>query len=39
MILKADANRSTLEGLKQTLQAGVEAEFMLCLKTFDGEMI
>jgi len=38
-ILKADANRSTLEGLKQTLQAGVEAEFTLCLKTFDGETI
>jgi len=37
--LKADANRSTLEALTQTLQAGVEAEFMLCLKTFDGEMI
>ena len=35
----ADANRSTLEGLKQTLQAGVEAEFTLCLKTSDGEMI
>ena len=34
----ADANRSTLEGLKQTLQAGVEAEFTLCLKTSDGEM-
>ena len=29
----ADANRSTLEGLKQTLQAGVEAEFTLCPKT------
>ena len=27
-IPKADVNRSTLEGLKQTLQAGVEAEFM-----------
>ena len=37
-IPKADANRSTLEGLKQTLQAGVEAEFTLCLKTFDGEI-
>ena len=38
-IPKADAKRSTLEGLKQTLQAGVEAEFTLCLKTFDGEII
>jgi len=38
-IPKADANRSTLEGLKQTLQAGVEAEFTLYLKTFDGEII
>ena len=37
-IPKADANRSTLEGLKQTLQAGVEAEFTLCLKTPEGEM-
>lgn len=31
----ADAKRSTLEGLKQSLQAGVEAEFTLCLKTSD----
>jgi len=38
-ISKADANRSTLEGLKQTLQAGVEAEFTLCTKTSNGEMI
>ena len=37
-IPKADANRSTLEGLKQTLQAGVEAEFTLCLKTSEGKM-
>ena len=35
----ADANRSTLEGLKKTLQAGVEAKFTLCLKTADGQMI
>jgi len=35
----ADANLSTLEGLKQTLQAGVEAEFTLCLKTSEGKMI
>ena len=38
-IPKADANRSTLEGLKQTLQAGVEAVFTLCLKTSEGKMI
>jgi len=37
-IPKADAKRSTLEGLKQTLQAGVEAVFTLCLKTYDGKM-
>ena len=34
-----DANRSTLEGLKQTLQAGVEAVFTLCPKSSDGEII
>ena len=34
-----DLNQSTLEGLKQTLQAGVEAEFTLCLKTSDRETI
>ncbi|XP_078344819.1 E3 ubiquitin-protein ligase TRIM45-like [Oculina patagonica] len=33
---KAEANRSTLEGLDQTLQAGVEAEFTLCPKTSEG---
>ena len=35
---KTDAKRSTLEGLKQTLQAGVEAELMLCPKTSEGKM-
>ena len=35
----ADANRSSLEGLKQTFQAGVEAEFTLCLKTSEGKII
>ena len=35
-IPKVDVNRSTL---KQTLQAGVEAEFTLCLKTADGDII
>jgi len=38
-IPKGDANRSTLEGLKQTLQAGVEAVFTLCPQTSDGKMI
>ena len=33
----ADANQSTLEGLDQTLQAGVEAEFILSPKTAKGE--
>ena len=36
-IPKADAKRSTLEGVKETLQAGVEAEFTLCLKTSEGK--
>ena len=35
---KADANQSTLEGLDQTLQAGVDVEFTLCPKTSDGEL-
>ena len=35
---KADANQSTLEGLDQTLQAGVEAEFTLYPKTSAGEL-
>jgi len=34
---KADANRSKLEGLDQTLQAGVEAEFTLHPKTSEGK--
>ena len=34
---KADANQSTLEGLDQTLQAGVDVEFTLCPKTSEGE--
>ena len=33
----ADANRSTLERLTQTLQAGVEAEYTLCPKTSEGK--
>ena len=35
----ADAKRSMLEGLEQTFQAGVEAEFMLCLQTSEGKII
>ena len=34
----ADASRSTLEGLDQTLQAGLEAKFILSPKTPDGEI-
>ena len=37
-IAGADANQSTLEGLDQTLQAGVEAEFILSPKTAEGEI-
>ena len=36
-VVKADANRSWLEGLEQTLQAGVEAEFTLHPKTSEGK--
>ena len=38
-IAQVDVKRSTLEGLKQTLQAGVEAVFMLCLQTSEGKII
>ena len=34
----ADASRSTLEGLDQTFQAGLEANFILSPKTPDGEI-
>ena len=34
----ADASRSTLEGLDQTFQAGLEAKFVLSPKTPDGEI-
>ena len=37
-IPKADAKRSTPEGLEQTLQAGVEAVFTLCSKTSEGKI-
>ena len=35
---EVDANLSTVEGLDQTLQAGVEGEFTLCPKTSEGEL-
>ena len=35
--IKADANRSWLEGLDHTFQAGVEAEFTLYPKTSEGK--
>ncbi len=34
----ADARQCTLEGLDQTLQAGVEAELLLCPRTPEGEI-
>ena len=34
----ADASQCTLEGLDQTLQAGVEAELILCPRTPEGEI-
>ena len=35
---KANATKSTLKGLDQTLQAGIEAELTLCPKTSEGKM-
>ncbi|XP_022801950.1 tripartite motif-containing protein 3-like [Stylophora pistillata] len=35
----ANAAKSTLEGLHQAFQAGVQAELLLCPKTTEGEMI
>ena len=35
---KADTNQSTLKGLDQTLQAGVDVEVTLCPKTSEGEL-
>ena len=35
---KADASKSTLDGLDQILQAGVEAELTLCPKSAEGKM-
>ena len=37
-VTPADANRSALEGLDQSFQAGVEAEFTLFPKTSEGKM-
>ena len=31
-------NKSTIEGLKQTFQAGVEAEISICLETSEGQI-
>ena len=35
---ETDPNRSTIEGLKQTFQAGVEAEISICPKTREGQI-
>ena len=35
---KTDAKRSRIEGLKQTLQAGIEAEIYICPKTSQGQI-
>ena len=35
---KTDAKRSTIEGLQQTFQAGVEAEISICPKTSQGQI-
>ena len=38
MTEKADMKKSTLQGIDQTLRAGVEADFLLCPKTSSGEI-
>ena len=38
MTEKADMKKSTLQGIDQTLRAGVEADFLLCPKTSSGEL-
>ena len=38
MTEKADVKKSTLQGIDQTLRAGVEADFLLCPKTSSGEL-
>ena len=35
---KADVKKSTVQGIDQTLPAGVEADFLLCPKTSSGEI-
>ena len=35
---ETDLNKSTIEGLKQTFQAGVEAEISICPKTSEGQI-
>ena len=35
---ETDPNKSTIEGLKQTFQAGVEAEISICPKTSEGQI-
>ena len=35
---ETDPNKSTVEGLKQTFQAGVEAEISICPKTSEGQI-
>ena len=35
---ETDPNKSTIEGLKQTFQAGVEAEISVCPKTSEGQI-
>ena len=35
---ETDPNKSTIEGLKQTFQAGVESEISICPKTSEGQI-
>ena len=35
---ETDPNKSTIEGLKQTFQAGVEADISICPKTSEGQI-
>ena len=35
---ETDPNNSTIEGLKQTFQAGIEAEISICPKTSEGQI-
>ena len=38
MTEKTDVKKSTLQGIHQTLRAGVEVDYLLCPKTTSGEM-